>query len=242
MITIITVVYNGEKTIRDTIESVCNQTLLPEEYLIIDGLSTDGTLSIVKEYMGRFPFIRLVSEQDKGIYDAMNKGLALAKGKLIGMLNSDDWYEPDALEKMSQAYQAKGSGVYFGILRYIKDEMDYYLERTSEQFVSERMIPHPATFVTKDIYEKYGCFDLQYRYSADLDWVLRLARINKAPFHHLDHIIANFRIGGASESWKASLESESVLKKYGVISSKQYAIRSMILRLRLLLTSLQGKK
>lgn len=240
MITIITVVFNAEKTIRDTMESVCNQTLLPDEYLIIDGLSTDGTLRIVQEYMQRFPFIKLVSEKDNGIYDAMNKGLAKAKGDLIGMINSDDWYELNALEQMWQAYKANGSGIYFGILRYIKDEMDYYLERTSEKFAGERMIPHPATFVSRDIYEQYGYFNLEYRYSADLEWVLRLSK-QQVSFRHLDHIIANFRIGGASESWKASLESEGILKAYGVINTKQYWIRSMIIRLRILLASIQGK-
>jgi glycosyltransferase involved in cell wall biosynthesis len=236
MITIITVVFNGEQTIRDTIESVCHQTLLPTEYIIIDGLSTDGTLSIVKEYMQRFPFIKLISEKDNGIYDAMNKGLSIASGELIGMINSDDWYELTALEKMSKAYILSGSGVYFGILRNIKNGMDYYLERTSQDFVSERMIPHPTTFVSKDIYVRYGVFDLKYKYSSDLEWVLRLVK-NQVPFRHLDDIIANFRIGGASASLNAGIESLNILKAYGRISIKQYAVRLTILRLKFLLRS-----
>jgi glycosyltransferase involved in cell wall biosynthesis len=234
MISIITVVFNGEKTIRDTIESVCNQTLLPLEYIIVDGLSTDGTLSIVKEYMARFPFIKSISEKDDGIYDAMNKGIAMASGKLIGIINSDDWYELDALEKMSNAYTISGSGVYFGILRKIKNGLDYYLERTSQDFVSERMIPHPTTFVSKDIYEKYGAYDLKYKYSSDLEWVLRLVKC-QVPFRHLDDIIANFRIGGASETLKADRESLSILKSYGLISLKQFAVRLTLLRLKSLL-------
>jgi glycosyltransferase involved in cell wall biosynthesis len=234
MITIITVVYNAEETIRDTIESVCNQTVLPKEYIIIDGLSTDGTLNIVKSYMQRFPFIKLISEKDAGIYDAMNKGLSMATGELIGIINSDDWYELNALEKMGKAYATYGSGVYFGILRKIKNGLDYYLERTSQDFVSERMIPHPTTFVSRDIYEKYGVFDLKYKYAADLEWVLRLAKC-QVPFRHLDDIIANFRIGGASDSPKAEIESLSILKSYGNISPKQFAVRVLLSRLKSLL-------
>lgn len=239
MITIITVVFNGEKTIRDTIESVCNQTVLPKEYLIIDGLSTDGTLGIVNEYAQQFPFIKLISEKDSGIYDAMNKGLALASGDLIGIINSDDWYELDALEKMSNAYAKNGSGIYFGILRNIKNELDYSLERTSEKFVSERMIPHPTTFVSKDIYDRFGRFDLKYKYSSDLDWVLRMVK-SQVSFRHLDDIIANFRIGGASDSLKAGIESLNILKAYGLISMKQFTVRLALLRLKFLFRSREG--
>jgi glycosyltransferase involved in cell wall biosynthesis len=231
MISIITVVYNGAKTIKDTIESVCTQTVLPTEYLIIDGASTDNTLSIVKSYMQRYPFIKLVSEPDRGIYDAMNKGLALVSGELIGILNSDDWYERGALEKMWNAYQAGGSGVYYGILRYLKNDEDFYLERVSQKFAGERMIPHPATFVSKDIYDRYGHFSLDYKYAADLEWLLRLVK-QKVTFRHLDEIISNFRIGGASESFKADLEALIIRKSYGYINYPQYVQRLIALRLR----------
>jgi glycosyltransferase involved in cell wall biosynthesis len=231
MITIITVVYNGEKTIRDTIESVCRQTVLPSEYLIIDGLSTDGTQNIVEEYTSRYSFIKLISEKDRGIYDAMNKGIQLASGQLIGMINSDDWYEPTAIETMTQAYKEQGSGVYYGILRYLADDQEYYLERPSHRFPAKRMIPHPTTFVTKDIYEANGCFDLKYRYSSDLDFIIRLYKAG-VPFHPVDNIIANFRIGGASYTTKAKIEALKVRRAWGLITDRQVKLTSMLLRAR----------
>jgi glycosyltransferase involved in cell wall biosynthesis len=231
MVTIITVVYNGEKTIRDTIESVCRQTVLPQEYLIIDGLSTDGTMQIVKEYAANYPFIKFVSEQDNGIYDAMNKGISMAAGELIGIINSDDWYELSAVEMMLESYKSKGAGVHYGILRYFLDEREYYLERISKGFVSQKMIPHPATFVSSDIYKNYGAFSLQYRYSSDLEFVLRLAK-QQVSFFTLDVIIANFRIGGISSNDKARIEALKVRKAYGQVTNKQFLIQVAILKIK----------
>ncbi len=221
MVTIITVVFNGEKTIKDTIESVCRQTVLPGEYLIIDGGSTDGTPAIVAPYLKSYPFIKFISEPDQGIYDAMNKGIRQASGDLIGMINADDWYENDAIEKMSRAYAHHGTGVYYGILRYHLNNMEYYLERSSHNFPAERMIPHPATFVSRDIYDKHGFFNLKYRYSADLDFVIRLFKAN-APFFPMDDVIANFRIGGASYTLRSALEALAIRRKYDLLSSRQY--------------------
>jgi glycosyltransferase involved in cell wall biosynthesis len=221
MISIITVVYNGEKTIKYTLDSVCNQSVLPEEYIIVDGLSTDSTLVIVRAYMENYPFIKLISEKDDGIYDAMNKGIQLAKGKLIGIINSDDWYETNALEKMSEAFSTSGSGVYYGILRFILNEKEFYLARANSEFLAQNMIPHPSTFVSADIYRHYGLFDLKYKISSDLELFIRYS-INKVKFYHLDNIIANYRIGGASSALKAGMETILIRKKYGLITDKQY--------------------
>ena len=115
LVSIITVCWNSEKYIRDTIESVLNQTYKNIQYIIIDGKSTDKTLSIIDEYKERFgDRLTLVSEKDSGIYNAMNKGLALVKGELVGIINSDDYYELDAVEKMVEQYKLHGSGVYYG--------------------------------------------------------------------------------------------------------------------------------
>lgn len=234
MISIITVVFNGEKTIKDTLDSVCNQTLLPGEYIIVDGLSTDGTIAIVKEYMLRFPFIKFISEKDKGIYDAMNKGIQLASGKVIGMINSDDWYEVDALEKIWEAYEINGSGVYYGIQRNMIMNKEYYLERASHEFLAEKMIPHPSTFVSKDIYKEFGVFDLKFAFSSDLELLIRLSKLN-VPFYKMDSIIANFRIGGASSTPKAAMESISIRKNYGLISAKRYYFSLFKLKLKSIL-------
>ena len=231
MISIITVVFNGETTIRDTIESVCRQTLLPTEYIIIDGASTDSTVDIVKHYMEKYSFIKLISEKDNGIYDAMNKGINLASGELIGIINSDDWYEQNALETMFNAYKSGGSGVYYGILRYLKGEDDFFLDRVGQKFVGEKMIPHPTTFVSKDVYIAYGTFSLKYKYSSDLEWVLRLVRKN-VKFSHVDQIIANFRIGGASATFKAGVESLQIRRAYKNITTKAFMIGLLKLRLK----------
>jgi glycosyltransferase involved in cell wall biosynthesis len=221
MISIITVVYNGEKTIRQTLDSVCNQSVLPDEYIIVDGLSSDSTLTIVRKYMEKYPFIKLISEKDDGIYDAMNKGIKLAKGKLIGIINSDDWYEANAFEKMSEAFIENGSGVYYGIMRNILNEKEFYLERVNQEFLAQKMIQHPSTFVSADIYRDYGLFDLNYKISSDLELFIRYS-INNVKFYHLDNIIANFRLGGASSTPKAGMESILIRKNYGLITVKQY--------------------
>lgn len=111
LISIITVVYNGEKYLEQTIQSVINQTYKNIEYIVIDGGSTDGTLDIIKKYEEHISY--WVSESDKGLYDAMNKGIGVAKGELIGMINSDDWYELEAVEIMAEAYKNNPTKVYF---------------------------------------------------------------------------------------------------------------------------------
>ena len=108
-ISIITIAYNSEKTISRTIESVYNQTYQPYEYIIVDGLSKDSTVEVAKQYEQKFKekgiIYRIISERDKGLYDAMNKGITMAEGELIGMINSDDWYEPDALKEVNEVYE-----------------------------------------------------------------------------------------------------------------------------------------
>ena len=231
MISIITVVYNGEKTIRQTLDSVCNQSLLPNEYIIVDGLSSDSTLTIVRTYMEKYPFIKLISGKDAGIYDAMNKGIKMAKGKLIGIINSDDWYEANALEKMAEAFVAKGSGVYYGIMRWILNEKEFYLERANQEFPAQKMILHPSTFVSADIYRDYGLFDLKYKISSDLDLFIRYS-INNVKFYPLDNIITNFRAGRASSTPKAGMESLLILKNYGLITSRQYYFKLLKLKVK----------
>ena len=141
LVSIITVCWNSEKYIRDTIESVLNQTYKNIQYIIIDGKSTDKTLSIIDEYKERFgDRLTLVSEKDSGIYNAMNKGLALVKGELVGIINSDDYYELDAVEKMVEQYKLHGSGVYYGFERSLKDEKEYCIVRKNPHFLKETIL------------------------------------------------------------------------------------------------------
>jgi glycosyltransferase involved in cell wall biosynthesis len=234
IVSIITVVYNGALTISQTIDSVCSQTVLPYEYIIIDGHSTDATVEIVQDYMKRFSFIKLWSGEKHGIYYAMNEGIGRVNGKLVGMINSDDWYEQDAIERMTKAYLANGSGVYYGIQRTWKGDHEFLLERVNHHFIKLKMIPHPTTFVSTDLYSTLGMFNCKYRYSADLELVIRYLQAN-VDFFPLDHIIANFRLGGASSTPKAALESLEVRRLYGMIDTRAYVASLLKLRLKKLI-------
>ena len=222
LVSIITVCWNSEKYIRDTIESVLNQTYKNIQYIIIDGKSTDKTLSIIDEYKERFgDRLTLVSEKDSGIYNAMNKGLALVKGELVGIINSDDYYELNAVEKMVEQYKLHGSGVYYGFERSLKDEKEYCIVRKNPDFLKETMIAHEATFISTDIYKKIGNFDENYRIVADYDLMLRIKEA-EVIFFPVNAIISNFRFGGASSSRTVWLEMFKLKHKWKIVSTPVY--------------------
>lgn len=221
-ISIITPCYNSEKTISQTIESVLYQTYFDFEYIIIDGASTDGTKEIINFYSqvsnGR---IQYISEADGGIYNAMNKGIRMASGDVIGIINSDDWYESEALESIANVYNDQIPSVYYGLLRKIVDGSEYSLERMNYNFIYEKMIPHPSCFVDRNLYEKFGYFDEKYNYSADYDLMIRYKK-NNINFVLLDEIIANYRVGGLSSTFKAQIETLKVKQLNGLISSREF--------------------
>lgn len=222
-VTIITVCYNSALTIRRTIESVLQQTYQNIEYVIVDGESTDDTLSIIKEYENVFGTrIKVISESDKGIYDAMNKGIHLASGTLIGILNSDDFYESSAVEHMVNAMTDERYQILYGFVRTIKDGIECSIDRRSHKFLEDGMIGHPACFVTKAVYDDFGGFDLQYVSVADYDFMLRMSRIEDVRFYPVDHLITNFLLGGMSASTVAWLDLQKMRKNYGIISEKEY--------------------
>ena len=242
LVSIITVCWNSEKYIRDTIESVLNQTYKNIQYIIIDGKSTDKTLSIIDEYKERFgDRLTLVSEKDSGIYNAMNKGLALVKGELVGIINSDDYYELDAVEKMVEQYELHGSGVYYGYERTLKDETEYCIVRKNPHFLNETMIAHEATFITNDIYKKIGNFNENYRIVADYDLMLRIkkAEIN---FFPVNAIISNFRFGGASSSRTVWLEMFKLKRNWKLVSMPVYLCYSFAVRMEILVRKILGIK
>lgn len=222
---IITVCYNSEKTIIDTIESVLNQSYDNYEYIIVDGNSTDGTLSVIKEYEKRFKGkLKYISEPDNGIYDAMNKGIDIAQGELIGIINSDDWYEKNCLKNIVDYYQECEYSVYYGYMRTV-DEMtgkEIRCARYNHEYIKEAMINHPTVFVSKNVYERFGKFNCKYKFSADYEFILRLIKEKCVHFIPVDEIQANFRTGGASEEIDALKETMKIKKKYGHISKIQY--------------------
>ena len=225
LISIITVSYNAKKTIEQTILSVLNQTYKNIEYIIIDGKSTDGTVDIIKKYEKRISY--WVSEKDTGIYNAMNKGIKIAHGVLIGIVNADDFYEKDAVEIMVDEYTKKGTEadrfLYYGMLRIWKHELEFCVRQYHHNFVTETAIQHPTCFVPKVLYDKWGGFDEQYRVCADFD-LLNRYRANGVRFCKVDKIISNFRIGGATTKLanEVIMEPPTIRLKYGIITQEEF--------------------
>ncbi|RAJ97703.1 glycosyltransferase involved in cell wall biosynthesis [Larkinella arboricola] len=222
LVSIITVCYNSQKHIEQTIQSVVNQTYAPIEYILVDGKSTDQTVPIIERYARQFPDrIRYISEPDSGIYNAMNKGVRLATGELIGIINSDDWYEPKAVERVVTAYRQFGPAVYHGIQRTWLDEQEAFLIQTHASQLPKGNIEHPTCFVPASFYQTYGLFTEQYRYVSDYELMLRLTK-NQVPFISLDAILSNFRMGGASHKAEAVWENLHLWYDKGMLTKSQY--------------------
>ena len=228
-ISIITPTYNSEKTIGGTINALLRQSFSDFEYIIIDGLSKDNTVAKIKSYITAFEqkgiSVRIVSEKDSGVYDAMNKGVSMAKGKLIGITNSDDWYEDHALEVMWNMFsQVKNQSntMLYGIERVWKGEHVYNVQRRGATYISEGSMPHSTFFVSKDVYEKFGAFDLSVRILADYDFICRCVS-KGVELIEVDEIVSNFRLGGISSSYFDYYKDlHTIQHKYGFISHSQY--------------------
>lgn len=200
-ITVITVVYNGKAHLEQTIQSVLNQSSSNIEYIIVDGGSTDGTLDIIRKYDDRID--QWISEPDEGIYDAMNKGLRLASGDLIAFLNCGDWYNPGVLKDVAAEYLRGKNGdmVIAGKWTLAFEDLDLEIHVSpSLRFSLGIPISHPAMFVPRNVYDKIGKYDLQYRFGADFDMLVRLYR-RGVKFHFIDTKILNYRTCGASEKY-----------------------------------------
>lgn len=222
-ISVITVCYNSELTIKDTIESVVQQDYNNIEYIIIDGASTDNTLNIVEHYAKKYPkLIRYISEHDSGIYNAMNKGIKMATGDLIALLNSDDYYEPHALKIVASNAVDEQFYILYGMMKMLKDNMEYKVSINSHNFLPERMMLHPACFVSKDVYQKYGLYDDNYKSAADYDYFLKLYNAQDVSFYPIYQLLVNFRLGGMSSSYFSFKEENLIKKKYGYISQKRF--------------------
>jgi glycosyltransferase involved in cell wall biosynthesis len=203
-ISIITVSFNSESTIRHTIESVLNQNYSNIEYIIIDGGSKDKTISIVKEYESRIN--KFISEKDEGIYDAFNKGISFATGDVIGIINSDDTYfSNDIISKIAKNFNNHNIDSLYGDLVYINNvESNNYVRYwksssfTNNSFISGFHPPHPTFFVKRTVYEKYGCFDTTIKISSDFDLMLRFLEVNKISTLYLNEPLVKMLIGGES--------------------------------------------
>lgn len=209
LVSIITIVYNGERHIEQAIQSVVNQTYSNIEYIIIDGGSTDNTLSIVRKYEKKISV--LVSEKDKGISDAFNKGLRLAQGEIIGIINADDWYEQHAVAEAVKGIQ--GYDIAFGDLQLWKNgERDFVLKGNYDHLEKEMSVNHPTVFVRTACYKQFGLFDLSYRCAMDYDLMLRF-KTNQCSFTYLGLTIANMRWEGFSDTrWMLGCQETLAIK------------------------------
>lgn len=203
-ISIITAVYNNQHTLRNTLESIISQDYKNIELIVIDGASTDNTISILKEFSDQICV--LVSEQDNGIYDALNKGVALASGDAIGFMHSDDlFYNQYSLGKIVQAFNDHDVDAVYGDLIYVDKENTDQVVRywksgkySQDQLARGWMPPHPTFYMKRSCYEMYGGFNLQYRIAADYDALLRYLVEGNIRIHYIPEVLVRMRVGGVS--------------------------------------------
>jgi glycosyltransferase involved in cell wall biosynthesis len=231
-VSLITVSFNSAKTIADTLKSVQSQTYKDIEYIVVDGNSSDGTIEIVKQFLDSAKDVsqdasqgskkdvaqdaskgaskgvvtKFLCERDKGIYDAMNKGLAMATGEIIGVLNSDDFYcSNDVIEEVVRAFQQNNSDCLYGDLNYVDPLDTSKIVRKwrsgsfrKENFLKGWMPPHPTFFVRKTCYDKFGTFDTQFKSAADYELMLRFLFKESCSAQHLPKVMIHMRAGGVS--------------------------------------------
>lgn len=192
--------------------------------IIIDGASKDNTVAIAKRY-SQYWGKRLIisSEKDKGIYDAMNKGIRKASGILIGILSSNDTFEPQAVEHIVNGYdERKPDCIIYGMQRYITDGKETCVAIYSHTNLPNKMMAHPSCFVSKSVYEKYGVFDINYKSSADYEFLWRMYDNSAVTFKPVYGIVANFNTGGISGTRQGYLETIYLRYTKGQISKRKY--------------------
>jgi glycosyltransferase involved in cell wall biosynthesis len=231
-ISIITVVRNNAATVRESIESVLNQNY-PIEYLIVDGGSTDGTLDIINEYTSKVK--KIISEPDNGVYDAINKGLRIASGDILGIIHSDDIYENnEVIPTIMNEFESTKVDSVFADLVYVKredpDKIVRYYNSSSfnpDKFVYGWMPAHPTFFVRRTFYDKYGLFKTDYKIAADFELLARFLGKHKLSYKYLPKVIIRMRTGGISTS---SLKSNWTLNREIIRACKENSIETNMLK------------
>lgn len=206
-VSIITATYNSAATLEDTIKSVLQQTYSNIEYIIIDGASKDNTLDIVKQYEPQFgERLKWLSENDSGIYDAMNKGIKMATGEIVGILNSDDYFtSPDVIERMVATFDDQSLDAVYGDIHFIRDGKP---EKCVRYYSSKRFRPfwlrfgfmpaHPSFYCRREVFEKAGLYKIDYKIGSDYEMMVRLFMVHKIRAKYLPLDFVTMRTGGAS--------------------------------------------
>lgn len=241
-ISIITVVRNAVSTIEETLRSVAAQTYRDAEHIVVDGASTDGTLDIVERY--RDSIARLVSEPDRGVYDAMNKGLAVASGEVVGFLNADDFYEHErVLQKVASVMADPQVDTCYADLVYVDTQdtsrvVRYWKSRPYEKGLCQKgwLPAHPTFFARRRVYERFGDFDLAFQRQADFEMALRLFDIHNIKSVYVPEVWVRMRIGGLSNNSmigviKGNLEAYRACKKYDLPVTPFFVVRKILSRL-----------
>jgi glycosyltransferase involved in cell wall biosynthesis len=224
-ISIITPVYNSAKTLETTIQNIINQKTTSQlEYIIVDGGSNDGTLQIIQRYLHHIDIF--ISETDKGVYDAMNKGIARATGDIIGIINADDWYNENSLETVETIFTQEPdiSIIYSPIHNYFDGKyLNTFTPGELENLVFKFTLNHPSCFVKKSVYDQIGVFDLTYSMAADYDFIFR-AYTSGVRFRYLDTPLVSYSLNGMTgkplSKFKQIDESWRVASKFAQNTSK----------------------
>jgi len=229
-ISVITVCFNSAATLADTLDSVAAQTHPEIEHIVVDGASTDGTLEIIERH-GKH-VARLISEPDKGIYDAMNKGLTLASGEVVGFLNSDDFYADAAvLTKIAIAFQDPAVDACYADLVYVTQDnsrvVRYWKSKpfTKGDFAKGWCPAHPTFYVRKSVIERLGLFDQSYKMGVDVEFMMRYLECGLVRSVYIPHVLVRMRLGGSSnQSWKNVVQQNkeifAALQKNGIPFSR----------------------
>lgn len=242
-ISIITATFNSAKFLTDCITSVNKQTYQNIEHIIIDGVSSDNTLDIIRNTPNRIA--KIISEPDKGIYDAMNKGIKLATGDIIGILNSDDFLASEnILELIAETFRQEKCDAIFGNLDFVasNDTNKVIRKWKSSPFVKGSFTkgwhpPHPTFYAKREIYEKYGLFDISLNVSADFEIMLRFIEKHRIKTHYLDRVMVKMRYGGESTGSiqkiiKGNRNIMKAFKKNGIKVSTFYPFTRLLPKLK----------
>lgn len=244
-ISLVTVTFNSAKTLRNTIESVISQSYPDIEYILVDGLSNDNTVEIIKEYESLFNGnMHWISEKDNGLYDAMNKGFCMATGDVVGIINSDDLLaEPTAIEKVVETFEKypESDAVYADLYYVAQND----IMKIVRHWVSGKQRPfkygwhpaHPTFYARREVYQKYGLFDLDFKFAADFELMLRLIEKEHIRLVYLPEPLVRMRLGGTTSKnftniRKGNLECIKAFNKNGIKVSYLYFLFRLLPKLK----------
>lgn len=233
LVSIITVSYNSENTIQNTIESVLSQTYKNIEYILIDGSSTDSTNDIILSFGDKIT--KHITEPDQGMYDAMNKGIRLASGDIVGILNADDLFVgPNVIEKVVKEFGKSGIDAVYGDVQFVNPEFENKILRyySSKRFNTYKfkfgiMPAHPSFYARRELFEKYGYYKTGYKIAADFELLLRFLYKNQVESYYLEYPFVSMRPGGISNknfksNWVLNKEIFRACKENGIYTNYFY--------------------